>query len=84
MLYSGSGERAASRLASVRQYAGDVAADAMPSASMPSMRSSTARTLASPSACSSRRAPGYTPGMRCTASNGVAVCITMSCQRIVP
>ncbi len=44
MLYSGSGERAASRLARVRQYASDTAAGAMLSASMPSMRSSTART----------------------------------------
>ena len=39
---------------------------AMPSASMSSMRSSTARTWFSPSACSNRRAPGCTPGMRCS------------------
>src|SRR3546814_9510007 len=46
-VYSGSDKCAASRLASVRQYAGETVTGAMPSASMPSMRSSTARTLRS-------------------------------------
>ena len=61
-VYSGSGRRAASRLASVRQYAGETAAGAMPSASMASMHSSTARTWFSPSAWSSKRAPAARRG----------------------
>lgn len=69
--HNASGKRAASRLASVRQYAGETPTGAMPSASMASMRASTARTGFSPSACSSRRAPGCTPGMRCAPSKGV-------------
>ena len=57
-LYSGNGKRAASRLPSVRQYAGEAVAGAMPSALIAAMRSSTARTWLSPSTCSSRRALG--------------------------
>eukprot|EP01137_Pigoraptor_chileana_P019709 Opistho-2@81105 len=83
-VYSGSGKCAASRLASVRQYAGETPTGVMPSASMASMRASTARTDCSPSACSKRRAPGCTPEMRCAPSIGMHACITMSCQRIVP
>jgi hypothetical protein len=55
----------------------------MPSASMASMRSSTARTVLAFGVQQQARARLHA-GDALRASSGVQACITMSCQRIVP
>ena len=81
-VYSGSDKCAASRLASVRQYAGDTSMAAIPA---PRCRRCVPARRAHWHHLRHAAARAWLhAGMRCTASSRVAACITMSCQRIVP